>query len=73
MNDNTPNGAASARAGLRPLLTVNDVAACLRVTPRTVARMVRRGELPRPLKLGGSIRWQPEAIEAALTTRDAAS
>jgi predicted DNA-binding transcriptional regulator AlpA len=37
----------------------------LHVTRRTIDRMVQRGQLPRPMKLGGN-RWKVEDIEKAL-------
>jgi predicted DNA-binding transcriptional regulator AlpA len=55
----------SARA-LEPLLIVEDLERLLRVDRRTVARLCKRGQLPPPLKLGGSNRWRAEDIEAAL-------
>jgi len=51
---------------LQPLLTVEDLEQLLRVHRRTIARMCKRGELPRPLKIGGGNRWRVEAIEEAL-------
>jgi predicted DNA-binding transcriptional regulator AlpA len=51
---------------LEPLLTTSDLEALLKVDRRTINRLVKRGELPPPLKLGGSNRWRPEAINAAI-------
>jgi predicted DNA-binding transcriptional regulator AlpA len=51
---------------LEPLLTTSDLERLLKVDRRTITRLVKRGELPAPLKLGGSNRWRPEAIAAAL-------
>jgi len=56
----------TARAPLEPLLTVTDLERILRVDKRTIARLCKRGQLPRPLKIGGSNRWKAEAIAAAL-------
>jgi predicted DNA-binding transcriptional regulator AlpA len=55
-----------ARAPLEPLLTVTDLERILRVDKRTIARLCKRGQLPRPLKIGGSNRWKAEALTAAL-------
>jgi predicted DNA-binding transcriptional regulator AlpA len=47
------------------LLTVRDVAAMLKIHPRTVWRMSATGEIPAPLALAPkTIRWQLRAIEA---------
>jgi predicted DNA-binding transcriptional regulator AlpA len=49
-----------------PLLTTRDLGRLLKVDRRTINRLVKRGQLPRPLKPGGSNRWRPEDITAAL-------
>jgi predicted DNA-binding transcriptional regulator AlpA len=51
---------------LEPLLTTPDLERLLKVDRRTITRLVKRGELPLPLKLGGSNRWRPEDINAAI-------
>ncbi len=58
--------ADSARAPLEPLLTVEDLERLLRIDRRTVARLVQRGQLPRPLRLGGQNRWKKEDLADAL-------
>jgi len=50
----------------QPLLTTSDLEELLKVDRRTVSRLVKRGELPMPMKLGGSNRWRPEEISAAI-------
>lgn len=55
-----------ARAPIEPLLTVENLERLFRVHRRTIARLVKRGELPPPLKVGGSNRWKGEDIEEAL-------
>jgi len=53
------------------LLTVAEVAALLRVSRRTVERMVSRGDLPflaLPLRRGG-LRFRRDEIEKFLTAR----
>jgi predicted DNA-binding transcriptional regulator AlpA len=59
-----------ARRGLKPLLTIADLERLLRVTRRTIARLCRRGDLPVPIKIGGSNRWKAEDIERVLARRD---
>ena len=50
----------------QPLLTVSDLEELLKVKRETVRNLVKRGELPMPMKLGGSNRWRPEEISAAI-------
>ncbi|NQT93600.1 MAG: helix-turn-helix domain-containing protein [Lentisphaerae bacterium] len=49
------------------LMTIRDVAAALRLSPRTVWRMVSTGSIPQPIRLGRSVRWQRSEIENWLT------
>jgi excisionase family DNA binding protein len=46
------------------LLTVDDVAALLNVSTRTVRRMADSGAMPRPVKLASLIRWRRDDIDA---------
>lgn len=48
------------------LLTAREVAGMLGVSPETVLRWVRRGELPAIRLPGGAIRFEEAAIEAKL-------
>ena len=57
---------SATRAPLEPLLTIEDLERLLRVNRRTVARLCQRGQLPKPLKLGGGNRWRAEEIALAL-------
>lgn len=45
------------------MLTVHDAAALLACSPRTVYRLVDTGRIPRPIRLGGMIRWPREPFE----------
>ena len=63
----------AARAHLEPLLTVEDLERMLRVDRRTIARLCKKGQLPPPLKLGGSNRWRAKDIEDALELLHAVS
>lgn len=56
---------------LDPMLTVNEAAAYMRVSRRTVERLIARGEL-RPLHVGDRYRFHREAIDAYVSrnTRD---
>ena len=55
-----------ASAALEPLLTIADLERLLRVDRRTVRRLWERGQLPPPLKIGGSNRWKKRDIEQFL-------
>jgi predicted DNA-binding transcriptional regulator AlpA len=55
-----------AAVPLEPLLTTSDLERLLKVDRRTITRLVKRGVLPAPLKLGGSNRWRPQDINAAI-------
>lgn len=62
-----PPSAATATA---PLLTLKDVAAQLRVGPRTVQRMVKGGEFPRAIQIGPACpRWRQSDLDAWLDAR----
>jgi len=45
------------------LLDVRQVAAMLGCSPRHIYRLADRGAMPRPVKLGGLVRWCRAAIE----------
>jgi excisionase family DNA binding protein len=45
------------------LLTIDDVAKYLQMHPRTIMRMVDRGELP-AVRFGASVRFEVEAVRA---------
>ena len=52
-----------ARAPLEPLLTVEDLERLLRVDRHTIRRLWKRGQLPAPIKVGGSHRWRVRDLE----------
>ena len=49
------------------MLTVNGVAALLGCSPRTVYRLVDRESIPRPVRIGGMIRWPRVSFEQWVT------
>lgn len=52
---------------MKQLLTVNELAQYFNVSHMTVRRMMRRGDLPRPIRVGRrGLRWQAEDIERFL-------
>lgn len=42
------------------MLTIDELAGRLKVHTRTIRRLIQRGHLPAPVKLGHGLRW-PEA------------
>ena len=48
------------------LLRIGEVADWLSVSERSVQRMSEDGLLPRPVRLGGSIRWHEDEIAACV-------
>lgn len=64
---------ATATAGSPPallpaLLTVDEVATLLNCAPRTVYRFADGGRIPRPIKLGGLVRWNRAELESFLAS-----
>lgn len=52
-----------------PYLTRASLAAALEISESTVDEMVRRGVLPRPVKLSaGCVRWRWETVDQALAS-----
>ena len=46
------------------LMTVEDLAKLLHVSVRTVWRLRRNASLPRPVKIGGGVRWRISDVRA---------
>ena len=46
------------------LLTIDDVAALLQCSARTISRLVERGRIPRPCRFGALLRWPRPQVEA---------
>ena len=44
------------------LLSVNEVAAILELNQQTVRNMANDGRMPKPIKVGGSVRWKKDTI-----------
>ena len=51
---------------MKTYMTKNEVAAVLRVTPRTVSTYVRIGALPAPMRLGRRPLWAQDDLERAI-------
>jgi len=52
------------------LWTVKEVAAALKLGQRTIWRMVSTGALPKPIRLGRSVRWRRATIERWLEEQE---
>ena len=51
------------------LLNVHEVAEWLGVSDPTVRRLVAKGELPQPIRLGRLVRWRAKDIETSFTSK----
>lgn len=64
MIDQAPYNSAAAETTLQPLLIgVDNFAALLQVSTRTIWRLVSSGEAPEPIRIGGSCRWRLEEVK----------
>ncbi len=45
------------------LLSAQDLAGMMRVSTRTVWRLLSGGKLPQPIRIGGSVRWRRPDVE----------
>ncbi|RIJ76583.1 DNA-binding protein [Nakamurella silvestris] len=52
-----------------PMLTTEEIGATLRKTPRTIAQMLRRGEIPGGMKIGRRHLLPAQAFEHYLATQ----
>jgi len=51
------------QSSLAALLTTDDLARLLRCSPRSIRRLADQGSVPRPVKIGGLVRWRRAAID----------
>ncbi len=56
---------------LPELLTIRELARALKLSPRSIWRLVRKQQLPSPIRIGGSIRWRVGEVSSWIN--DAAS
>ena len=64
MIDQAPYNSAAAECALQPLVIgVDEFAALLQVSNRTIWRLVSSGEAPEPIRFGGSCRWRIEEVK----------
>ncbi|MDX2199400.1 MAG: helix-turn-helix domain-containing protein [Phycisphaerae bacterium] len=47
---------------MQKLIDVNSVAELLGVAPRTIWKLVSKGGVPAPLRLGRSVRWRSDEL-----------
>ena len=59
---------ANANFGVGRMLTVNDLEDLFQISGRTIARLCKRGDLPSPVKVGGSNRWRASEIAEIIET-----
>lgn len=45
------------------LLTVDELSELLKVSKRTIWRMRSSGQIPKPVRIGGGVRWRQSEIE----------
>ncbi len=58
MSPTIPNESELSNADIPPLMTVFEVARVLRISTRSVWRLVTSSKLVEPIRIGGSIRWR---------------
>jgi excisionase family DNA binding protein len=61
MTSEKPSDSTSHK-GIPELLTVHELAAILKLSHRSIWRLVRSGQLPAPIHLGASTRWRADLI-----------
>ena len=65
MNTSTENKDSS---NVPKLLTVNDVAKLLKLSTRSVWRLVAANAMVKPIRIGGSIRWRESDLSTWLAS-----
>jgi len=51
------------------LVDAAELASILGISTRTLARMVRTGDIPQPVAVGRLRRWNPDAVSSALSRK----
>jgi excisionase family DNA binding protein len=51
------------------LVDASELASILGISTRTLARMVKKGDIPQPLAVGRLRRWNPDAVNTALSRK----
>lgn len=63
------NCTTDLRGAPSPMITVGQVAVMLACSAKTVYRLTDRGAIPKPIRLGGMIRWRRTDIEQWIADR----
>lgn len=58
---------------VKPLIAKSEVARLLGVSERTVERLAASGKLPKPIQIGGSVRWDPDALSTCVFGHEASN
>jgi predicted DNA-binding transcriptional regulator AlpA len=61
-SDDMPEHSRAENVRERMLISVNELATILDISPRTVWRLLSAGKLVRPLRIGGAVRWRYREI-----------
>jgi excisionase family DNA binding protein len=56
---------------MQQMMSYRELGTALNLSERTLRRMLASGDLPQPLRLGRSVRWPSELIDAWLQARAA--
>jgi predicted DNA-binding transcriptional regulator AlpA len=51
------------------LLALHDLESILRVSTRTIRRLLARRQFPAPVRIGRSLRWRPDDLRAFIHER----
>jgi|LakMenEpi03Aug12_release.lakeMendotaPanAssembly.Ray.scaffolds.fasta_scaffold156288_4 predicted DNA-binding transcriptional regulator AlpA len=51
------------------LVDASELASILGISTRTLARMVKKGDVPQPLAVGRLRRWNPGVVNSALSRK----
>ncbi|MFO0941532.1 MAG: helix-turn-helix domain-containing protein [Pirellulales bacterium] len=52
-----------AEPQLPSLLTIQELAAVLKISQRSIWRLVSNGQLVKPIRIGGSVRWRVQDVK----------
>jgi excisionase family DNA binding protein len=61
-SNDVPEPSREAFLHERLLISVDELATILNISPRTVWRLLSAGKLVRPLRIGGAVRWRYREI-----------
>jgi excisionase family DNA binding protein len=53
------------------LITAKELARMLQVSTRTVWRLLKAGEIPKPIRIGGMVRWRLDTVHDWITGKPA--